>query len=117
VKLTVKTAARERSIAGTVFSDGKPRFIQIKGINIDAEIGAHMLYTTNEDVPGIIGTLGQTMGENGVNIANFTLGRQGAGMEAIALLYLDAQPPGHVLDKLRDTGMFQQIRTLQFDTA
>jgi D-3-phosphoglycerate dehydrogenase len=113
----VKTEAKTRSIAGTVFSDGKPRFIQIKGINIDAEIGAHMLYTTNEDVPGIIGTLGQTMGENGVNIANFTLGRQGAGMEAIALLYLDAQPPGHVLDKLKATGMFQQIRTLQFDTA
>jgi hypothetical protein len=38
-----------------VFSDGKPRFIQIKGINIDAEIGEHMLYTTNKDVPGIIG--------------------------------------------------------------
>jgi hypothetical protein len=75
----VKTEAKTRSIAGTVFSDGKPRFIQIKGINIDAEIGAHMLYTTNEDVPGIIGTLGQTMGENGVNIANFTLGRQGEG--------------------------------------
>jgi D-3-phosphoglycerate dehydrogenase len=117
IRLVVKTEAKTRSIAGTVFSDGKPRFIQIKGINIDAEIGAHMLYTTNEDVPGIIGTLGQTMGENGVNIANFTLGRQGAGMEAIALLYLDAQPPGHVLDKLKATGMFQQIRTLQFDTA
>ena len=117
IRLVVKTEAKTRSIAGTVFSDGKPRFIQIKGINIDAEIGAHMLYTTNEDIPGIIGTLGQTMGANGVNIANFTLGRQGAGMEAIALLYLDAQPPGHVLDKLRDTGMFQQIRTLQFDTA
>ncbi|MEE3316735.1 MAG: phosphoglycerate dehydrogenase, partial [Pseudomonadota bacterium] len=55
VKLTVKTETRERSIAGTVFSDGKPRFIQIKGINIDAEVGEHMLYTTNEDVPGIIG--------------------------------------------------------------
>ena len=62
MKLTVVTDRRERSIAGTVFSDGKPRFIQIKGINIDAEIGAHMLYTTNEDVPGIIGALGQTMG-------------------------------------------------------
>jgi D-3-phosphoglycerate dehydrogenase len=72
-----------------VFSDGKPRFIQIKGINIDAEIGAHMLYTTNEDVPGIIGTLGQTMGENGVNIANFTLGRAARDGEAIALLYVD----------------------------
>ena len=51
IKLTVVTDDRERSIAGTVFSDGKPRFIQIKGITIDAEIGSHMLYTTNEDVP------------------------------------------------------------------
>src|SRR5690606_26358127 len=52
IKLTVKTAARTRSIAGTCFSDGKPRFIQIKGINLDAEVGEHMLYTTNPDAPG-----------------------------------------------------------------
>jgi len=117
IRLVVKTADKTRSIAGTVFSDGKPRFIQIKGINIDAEIGSHMLYTTNEDVPGIIGTLGQTMGENGVNIANFTLGRAGAGGEAIALLYLDAQPPADVLSKLNATGLFQQVRPLQFDAA
>ena len=117
IKLTVVTDTRERSIAGTVFSDGKPRFIQIKGINIDAEIGAHMLYTTNKDIPGIIGTLGQTMGENGVNIANFTLGRKDAGGDAIALLYVDAQVPAPTLKKLTDTGMFQQVRPLQFDVA
>ena len=117
VKVTVVTEKRERSIAGTVFSDGKPRFIQIKGITIDAEIGEHMLYTTNEDVPGIIGTLGQTMGENGVNIANFTLGRSAAKGEAIALLYVDDQVPDPVIGKLRDTGMFRQIKPLQFDVA
>ncbi|UWR33503.1 phosphoglycerate dehydrogenase [Sulfitobacter sp. W027] len=117
VKVTVVTEKRERSIAGTVFSDGKPRFIQIKGITIDAEIGEHMLYTTNEDVPGIIGTLGQTMGENGVNIANFTLGRSAAKGEAIALLYVDDQVPEPVIGKLRDTGMFRQIKPLQFDVA
>jgi D-3-phosphoglycerate dehydrogenase len=116
IRLVVTTPTRTRSIAGTVFSDGKPRFIQIKGINIDAEIGAHMLYTTNDDVPGIIGALGHTMGENGVNIANFTLGRSGAGGEAIALLYLDAQPPADVLEKLRATGFFRQIKPLQFAT-
>ncbi len=117
IRLEVKTSERTRSIAGTVFSDGKPRFIQIKGINIDAEIGEHMLYTTNDDVPGIIGTLGQTMGENGVNIANFTLGRSGAGQDAIALLYLDDQPPADVLDKLKATGMFKQIAPMRFDAA
>ena len=117
MKVTVVTEKRERSIAGTVFSDGKPRFIQIKGINIDAEIGSHMLYTTNKDVPGIIGTLGLTMGEGGVNIANFTLGRSAAKGEAIALLYVDAPVPGEVLKKLEETGKFQQVKPLAFDVA
>ncbi|WP_375229501.1 phosphoglycerate dehydrogenase [Roseobacter sp. S98] len=117
IKVTVVTAKRERSVGGTVFSDGKPRFIQIKGINIDAEIGAHMLYTTNEDVPGIIGALGQTMGDNGVNIANFTLGRAEAGGEAIALLYVDEPVPAEARAKLAETGLFTQIKPLQFDVA
>ncbi|MEZ5885573.1 MAG: phosphoglycerate dehydrogenase [Paracoccaceae bacterium] len=117
MKLTVVTDKRERSIAGTVFSDGKPRFIQIKGINIDAEIGAHMLYTTNEDVPGIIGTLGQTLGDAGMNIANFTLGRATQGGDAIALLYLDEAPKENVLKALAATGKFNQIRPLVFDVA
>jgi len=117
IKVTVVTEKRERSIGGTVFSDGKPRFIQIKGINIDAEIGAHMLYTTNEDVPGIIGALGQTMGENDVNIANFTLGRAEAGGEAIALLYVDEPVPAEARAKLAETGLFTQIKPLEFDVA
>ena len=115
IRLVVVTDSRTRSIAGTVFSDGKPRFIQIKGINIDAEIGAHMLYTTNRDVPGIIGMLGRTMGEHGVNIANFTLGRSARDGDAIALLYLDEPPPAAVLDQLQATGLFQQVRELTFD--
>ncbi|MBT0957441.1 phosphoglycerate dehydrogenase [Alphaproteobacteria bacterium KMM 3653] len=114
IKLTVVTETRERSIAGTVFSDGKPRFIQIKGINIDAEVGQHMLYTTNKDTSGIIGTLGQTLGENGANIANFTLGRTEVGGDAIALLYLDEALPNATREKLAETGLFQSICPLEF---
>ncbi|AXQ92340.1 phosphoglycerate dehydrogenase [Cereibacter sphaeroides] len=117
IKLTVVTDKRERSVAGTCFSDGKPRFIQIKGINIDAEVGRHMLYTTNEDVPGIIGLLGMTMGKNGVNIANFTLGRTSVGQEAIAILYLDQAIDPKVVETLESTGMFQQVKPLEFDVA
>ena len=117
IKLTVVTAERERSVAGTVFSDGKPRFIQIKGITIDAEIGQHMLSTTNEDIPGIIGVLGNTMGKNGVNIANFTLGRSDVGGEAIALLYVDDAIPAKVTEALETTGMFQSVKPLEFDVS
>jgi len=76
-----------------------------------------MLYTTNEDVPGIIGTLGGVLGEAGVNIANFTLGRAEAGGEAIALLYVDGQVEQKVLDQLDATGLFKQIKPLEFDVA
>ena len=117
IKVTVVTAQRERSVAGTVFSDGKPRFIQIKGINVDAEIGANMVYTTNDDVPGIIGALGGILGENGVNIANFTLGRAGPGGEAIAILYIDDPLPEAIQTKLLATGKFNQVKPLVFDVA
>ncbi|MDA9892101.1 phosphoglycerate dehydrogenase [Planktomarina temperata] len=117
IKVTVVTQTRERSVAGTVFSDGKPRFIQIKGINVDAEIGRHMLYTTNNDVPGIIGVLGSTMGKNDVNIANFTLGRAAEGGQAIALLYVDAPVSDLVLADLQETGKFNQVSRLEFDVS
>ena len=117
IKVTVVTETRERSVAGTVFSDGKPRFIQIKGINVDAEIGRHMLYTTNDDVPGIIGVLGSTMGKNNVNIANFTLGRASEGGQAIALLYVDVPVSDVVLAELQATGKFNQVSHLEFDIS
>ena len=117
IKVTVVTETRERSVAGTVFSDGKPRFIQIKGINVDAEIGRHMLYTTNDDVPGIIGVLGSIMGKNNVNIANFTLGRASEGGQAIALLYVDAPVSDVVLAELQATGKFNQVSHLEFDVS
>jgi D-3-phosphoglycerate dehydrogenase len=117
IKLTVKTERMTRAIAGTCFSDGKPRFIQIKGINLDAEVGQHMLYTTNADAPGIIGLLGTVCGENGVNIANFQLGRDRPGGDAIALLYLDAPFPDDVLAKVRAHQAIQSAKKLRFDVA
>ena len=73
-----------------------------------------MLYTTNQDVPGIIGILGQTLGENGVNIANVTLGRKIEGGEAAALLYVDEPIQKDVLEKLKKTGVFKKIKALNF---
>ena len=115
IKVTVVSETKERNIAGTCFSDGKPRFIQIKGINIDAEVGEHMLYTTNADVPGIIGTLGTLLGQHGANVANFTLGRAKAGGEAIAIAYLDDAVDADVIKELNATGLFKQVKALEFN--
>ena len=117
IKLTVATGKRVRSIAGTVFSDGKPRFIQIKGIHVDADIRRHMVYVTNRDVPGIIGALGQAFGDAGANIASFNLGRSGIGEDAIALLSLDAAASRDLIERLRSMGLFRQVRPLEFDVG
>lgn len=115
IKLTVKTDNTTRSVAGTCFADGKPRFIQIKGINLDAEVGRNMVYTTNADAPGIIGLLGTVFGEAGVNIANFQLGRNQPGGDAIALLYVDEPVSEEVLDKVRSHSEIVSAKPLVFN--
>ena len=114
VQITVETDKNTRSIAGTVFSDGKPRFIQIKGINMEAEAAAHMLYTTNSDSPGIIGKIGTLFGEAGINIANFYLGRDHAGGQAIALVELDHEVPPQFLATLQAHEDIDSAKALEF---
>jgi D-3-phosphoglycerate dehydrogenase len=114
VRLTVKSPGFERSVAGTVFSDGKPRIIQIKGINLEAEFGQHMLYVTNEDKPGFIGALGMVLGTAGVNIASFHLGRQARGGDAIALVEIDEPIPDPVLAQVQALPHVRQAKPLIF---
>ena len=114
VKLTLSTKTITRSIAGTVYSDGKPRFIQIKGINMEAEPQQYMIYTSNSDSPGYIGALGTELGNYNLNIATFSLGRDRKSGEAIALLGLDEQVEDTVLDKIRALPQVLQAKALQF---
>ncbi|WP_436638896.1 phosphoglycerate dehydrogenase [Microbaculum sp. FT89] len=114
VRLTVQTERQERSVAGTVFSDGRPRLIQIKGINMEAELAPHMLYITNEDTPGFIGALGMVLGNSGVNIATFNLGRQNRGGDAIALVEIDEPLQPDVLAAVEKLPHVKQAKVLAF---
>ncbi len=114
IKLTVTTERGPRCVAGTLVGGDKPRLVQIKDIAIEAELGPHMLYVTNEDRPGLIGALGQVLGDAGVNIATFHLGRAGQGGEAIALLELDEAIAPAVLDKVRALPHIKQTLALRF---
>ncbi|HEY5598952.1 MAG TPA: ACT domain-containing protein, partial [Kiloniellales bacterium] len=114
IRLTVTTERGPRGVAGTLFGGNKPRLVEIKGIPIEAELGPHMLYITNEDKPGLIGALGQTLGDAGVNIATFHLGRAGRGQEAIALLELDEPIAPAVLEKVRALPHIKQATALRF---
>jgi D-3-phosphoglycerate dehydrogenase len=114
IRLTVRTERQERSVAGTVFSDGKPRIIQIKGIDLEAGFGANMLYITNKDRPGFIGRLGTLLGNERVNIATFNLGRAAPGREAIALIEVDGPIGDNVLARVRALEDVVQAKRLSF---
>ncbi|MFO1172857.1 MAG: phosphoglycerate dehydrogenase [Hyphomicrobiaceae bacterium] len=114
MRLTVVTERQERSVAGTVFSGGRPRLVQIKGIDMEAELTPHMLYVTNLDKPGFIGALGTLLGHKGVNIASFNLGRMERGGEAIALVEIDEAISDAVLDEVRKLPHVVKAHRLEF---
>jgi D-3-phosphoglycerate dehydrogenase len=115
VKITVTLGnGSTRRVAGTVFSDGRPRLIQVKDINLDAEFAPHMLYVVNEDKPGFIGKFGTLLGDAQVNIANFTLGRSAPGQDAIALIEVDGQVPDAVVQQLTKLPMVKMAKALSF---
>ncbi|MGD1876579.1 MAG: phosphoglycerate dehydrogenase, partial [Kiloniellaceae bacterium] len=114
IRLTVTTERGSRSVSGTLFGSDKPRLVEIKGISVEAALTPHMLYITNEDKPGFIGALGTTLGDAGVNIATFHLGRAAQGTDAIALLELDAPLDAQTLEKVRALPHTKQAEALRF---
>ena len=114
IKLTVTTDAYERSVAGTVFSDGRPRIIQVRDINMEFEPAAHMIFVRNQDKPGFIGSFGSLLGEAGVNIATFNLGREKPGGDAICMVAVDEPVSDAVLAKVAALPMVVRARRLAF---
>jgi len=114
ITLTVVTDRQTRSVSGTVYADGRPRIVDIKGIRIDAEFAPSMLYVTNQDKPGFVGRFATLLADAGINIATFHLGRDCAGGNAIALVEIDGAVPAGVLDRVRQIPHVQQVKPLQF---
>ena len=114
VTLTVVTERQSRAVAGTVFADGRPRIVNIKGIRMDAEFGRSMIYITNLDKPGFIGRFSSTLGDAGINIATFHVGRDAPGGNAIALIEIDGELPQAVLAAVRALPQVQQAKLLRF---
>ena len=114
ITVTVTTERQTRHVSGTVFADGRPRIVNIKGIRMDAEFGPSMIYITNLDKPGFIGKFSSTLGEAGINIATFHVGRDAPGGNAVALIEIDGDLPEGVLAKVRALPQVQQAKPLHF---
>ena len=114
ITVTVTTERQSRHVSGTVFADGRPRIVNIKGIRMDAEFGPSMIYITNRDKPGFIGKFSSTLGEAGINIATFHVGRDAPGGNAVALIEIDGELPETILTKVRALPQVQSAKPLHF---
>ena len=87
----------------TVIHGEQPRLLEFDGIDVEAPLEGTLLVCRNVDVPGVIGKIGTILGEYGVNIANFALGRDRSGakpVHALAVVQVDPPVPPAVLEAL-----------------
>ncbi len=98
LRLIAHTAAGDSAVTGTVMHGSSPRLMRYDGIDIEAELAGTLVVVRNNDVPGVIGRVGTLLGEAGLNIANFALGRKPTaenakgsrqGMRAVAVVQVD----------------------------
>lgn len=114
MRVTVTTEKQTRDVAGTLFGP-QPRIVEVKGIKLEVAPGPLMLYINNEDKPGFVGNVGRLLGEADVNIANFTLGRNGAEeKDVISLLEVDQDVSAELLSKIEALPNVKQAKLLRF---
>jgi D-3-phosphoglycerate dehydrogenase len=114
IRLTVHSEQRRRTLTGTLFAGEKPRIVGIEEVPIEAELSEHMLFIRNEDKPGFIGKLGTALGEAGVNIATFHLGRSAPGENAIALVSVDQRISDELLERIAALPSVVRAHSLSF---
>ena len=102
--IELHTAGGRSHATATVIHGEQPRLLEFDGIDIEAPLEGNLLVCRNLDVPGVIGRIGTILGEQGVNIANFALGRERTGpkpVKALAVVQVDAPVSAQTLDALK----------------
>ena len=114
VTVTVVTDKGEFSVEGTLFADRRPRIVQVDDIRLEGELAKNMIFATNEDLPGFIGSLGSILADGGLNIATFSLGRHAEGGRAIALVAVDQPASNDVIIEIEKIGQVRRVKSLTF---
>ena len=114
IRLKVKTVKREKEVTGTLFAGKEPRIVSIDNVPVEASVSPYMLFIRNDDKPGLIGSVGTLLGNAGVNIADFRLGRVSGANEAVALVSVDGEIDKELMQELSNLSSVQQLKALKF---
>ena len=120
LKLTLHSAEGDVSASATVLHGNAPRLLSLDGIDIEAPLTGTLLAIRNHDVPGVIGCIGTVLGEHGINIANFALGRSVRSQrvpqgQAMAVVQIEASPAkvNDVVAALRKVDAIASVRVVE----
>ncbi len=113
IKVRIKYPDGENIVAGTIFGKKEPRIVQINDFRLDAIPEGHMIYLMNEDKPGVIGQIGVTIGEEGVNISRMHVGQEPEKKVNIILLCVDQPVPDSLLEKLSALPAVKMVKALE----
>jgi D-3-phosphoglycerate dehydrogenase len=118
LSIFLKTATEEHMVKGAVLHGETPRLLHVDGIDVEAPLERNLIYMRNRDVPGVIGKVGTILGEESINIADFSLGRRSVEKdseqrEAIAVVHVDGAVPEVVLTRLRGIAAVQQAKAVR----
>ncbi len=114
LSIRVTTSEGENTLAGTVFGKSEPRLVRLNKFRLEALLEGPMLFVFNQDVPGVIGALGSTLGAAGVNISRMTVGREPASKHNIILLNTDTVVTKDLLKKVLDLDNVDNAMELEF---
>ena len=120
ITATIETDAGEFTAGGTVFGNHMPRLIQIDGMRLESYLDGNMLVFIHDDVPGIIGLMGSTLGKHHINIAQMSVGRaiiEQPGGKAIGVLNLDSLPPAEVTEDFEAQPGIQSAKVIELPPA
>jgi D-3-phosphoglycerate dehydrogenase / 2-oxoglutarate reductase len=119
IEVGVADGGREFALEGTVGQDGAPRIVSLDGMGLEAPLEGTLLLSRNIDVPGVIGRIGTELGNLGVNIATFALGRRapGGGGEALALVGLDGNVNPSIVQEIRALPSVTDVRLIRLAAA
>ncbi len=119
LSILLRSSAEEHLVKGAVLHGTAPRLLHVDGIDVEAPLERDLIYLRNRDVPGVIGRVGTILGEESINIANFSLGRRSGGTdpaeprEAIAVVHVDGLVPEDVLAKLKKIPAVEQAKSVR----
>jgi D-3-phosphoglycerate dehydrogenase / 2-oxoglutarate reductase len=99
--LRVEGGGKTGAVAGTLFHRRDPRIVEIDGMSLEVVPEGYMLLLVNNDQPGVIGNIGNLLGENRINISRMQLGREKSGGKAISVVGVDSEVPSSVLVQLK----------------